>query len=294
MDCAGVRSTCVKRMSLALTSVLLVVACASAPAARASCLGAVVVDGAVLISYGASDWTLPSAAAGTSAVVPACNDGGPKQPDGRTTVVRFVGVPADIAVRSVDGDEVYIVAGSLTALALHPLHRSTRRLARRRCGRKSTLEGVAGSVGFDLIELVAGARSHFYGVDARTVLLNRPAYAPDRGSRPRAGRVAGRARDTSKTRPLSSITSASGERQRLRAASRGVADPLRALHQSPLDAFSHALSHLDGIAAGPAGDARSEIQRAPVHGSGSRTGVMIEPCWTNPPVPCSKIPRLRS
>jgi hypothetical protein len=170
----------VKRMSLAVASVLLVVACASTPAARASCLGAVVVDGAVLMGYRASDWTLPIAAAETSAVVPACNDGGPKQPDGSTTVVRFVGVPADIAVRSVDGDDVYIVAGSLTALGLHPLHRSTRRLVRRRCGRKSTLEGMAGTVGFDSIELVAGARSHFYRVDARTVLVNRPAYQPIR------------------------------------------------------------------------------------------------------------------
>jgi hypothetical protein len=167
-------------MLLAVASMLVVVACASTPAARAGCLGAVVVDGTVLMGYRAADFTLPSAAAETSALVPACNDGGPKQPDGSTTVVRFAGVPADIAVRSVDGDDVYIAAGSLTALATHPLHRSIGRLVRRRCGRKSTLEGMAGTVGFDSIELIAGARRHFYRVDARTVLANRPAYQPIR------------------------------------------------------------------------------------------------------------------
>jgi hypothetical protein len=139
-----------------------------------------ILDGAVLIGYGASDWTLPRPAEQISAVVPACNDGGPRQPDGRTTVVRFAGVPADIAVRSVNGSRVYIAAGSLTALATHPLHRSSRRPVRRRCARESKVRGSAGAAGFDWIELIAGGRSHFYGVDARTALVNRPAYQPIR------------------------------------------------------------------------------------------------------------------
>jgi hypothetical protein len=64
----------------------MMVACVAAPAARASCVSAVIVDGAVLIEYGAWDGTLPRAAEQISAVVPACNDAGPRQPDGRTTV----------------------------------------------------------------------------------------------------------------------------------------------------------------------------------------------------------------
>ena len=98
--------------------------------------------------------------------------------------MRFAGIPADIAVRSVDGRDVYIADGSLTALATHPLHRSAGRVARRRCVRKSRRGGTAGRAGFDSIELIAGGRSHFYRVDARTVLANRPAYQPiSRGQR---------------------------------------------------------------------------------------------------------------
>ncbi|MDA0158845.1 hypothetical protein OM076_01100 [Solirubrobacter ginsenosidimutans] len=169
-----------KRVWLVVASVSVAVVCVSTPEARASCLSAVIVDGAVLIGYGASDWTLPRPAGEISAVNPACNDGGPRRPDGRTTVVRFAGVPADIAVRSVDGSNVYIADGSLTALATHPLHRSTGRVARRRCARKSTRGGAAGRAGFDSIELIADGRSRFYRVDARTVLVNRPAYQPIR------------------------------------------------------------------------------------------------------------------
>jgi hypothetical protein len=171
------RSPYMTRVSLIVTGVLLVVACWSPRAARAGCLGAVVVDGTVLIGESASDRTLPRAAGQMPAVAPACNDGGPLQPDGTTTVVRFAGVPADIAVRSVDGELVYIAHGSLTALATHPLQQSTP--AGRHCAaRQSTLEGTAGTAGFDRIELIAGGRSHFYQLDGRTALVNRPAYQP--------------------------------------------------------------------------------------------------------------------
>jgi hypothetical protein len=94
--------------------------------------------------------------------------------------VRFAGVAADIAVRSVDGSRVYIAPGSLTALATHPLHRSFRRPGRRSCARTSKLRGTAGAAGFDSIELMTGGRSHFYRVDAHTALVNRPAYQPIR------------------------------------------------------------------------------------------------------------------
>jgi hypothetical protein len=83
-------------------------------------------------------------------------------------------------VRSVDGNDVYIADGSLTALATHPLHQPAPRLARRRCGRASTLDGAAGGASFDALELIAGERSHFYRVDAGTALTNRPAYQPIR------------------------------------------------------------------------------------------------------------------
>ncbi|WP_028064027.1 hypothetical protein [Solirubrobacter soli] len=161
---------------------LALLACVAPRVARASCVGAVVVDGTVLLGESASDRTLPRTAGEMPAVSPACNDGGPKQPDGRTTVVRFAGVPADIAVRSVDGEHVYIAYGSLTALATHPLHQpSSPRFSRRRCAtRKPTLEGAADSAGYNTIDLIAGGRSHLVRVDARTALVNRPVYQPIR------------------------------------------------------------------------------------------------------------------
>jgi hypothetical protein len=173
-----------KSVSLVMASVFLALVCLSPREARASCVAAVIVDGVVLIGYGASDWTLPRADGRVSAVAPACNDGGPRQLDGRTTVMRFAGIPADVAVRSVDGRDVYIADGSLTALATHPLHRSAGRVARRRCERKSRRGGTAGRAGFDSIELIAGGRSRFYRVDARTVLANQPAYQPIRRGQP--------------------------------------------------------------------------------------------------------------
>src|SRR3954452_22714891 len=90
-------------------------ACLVAPAARASCVPAVGVDGSVLSSVHGSDRALPAGGGRVRAVAPACNDAGQRRPDGRTTVVRFAGVPADVAVRSLDGDGVYLATGSLTA-----------------------------------------------------------------------------------------------------------------------------------------------------------------------------------
>src|SRR4051795_3698384 len=153
MNAQPVHSAYMKSVWLIAAGALVAALCLSTREARASCVSAVIVDGAVLIGHGASDGTLPRAAEEMSAVDPACNDGGPRQPDRRTTVVRFAGVPADIAVRSVDGSTVYIADGSLTALATHPLHPSTGRVARRRCAGKSTREGTIGRAGFDSIEL---------------------------------------------------------------------------------------------------------------------------------------------
>jgi hypothetical protein len=169
----------VKSVSVLVACASFVVACMPISAARAGCVAAVVVDGAVLIAADA-DRTLPRADGRVPAVVPACNDAGQKEPDGRTTVVRFAGVPADVAVRSVDGSDVYIAAGSLTAIAAHPLHRTGGRRLRRHCARKSTLAGRAGAVGSDSIELIAGARRSFLGVDGRTAVVNRPVYQPIR------------------------------------------------------------------------------------------------------------------
>src|SRR3954464_13906976 len=101
-----------------------------APAAQAGCVAAVVVDGAVLFSVDASDGALPGPAGRVRAVAPACNDGGPRSPDGKTRGVRLAGVPADVAVRSIDGEAVYLAHGSLTALGAHPLHHASRRFAR--------------------------------------------------------------------------------------------------------------------------------------------------------------------
>jgi hypothetical protein len=174
-----VRSASVETVSVVLASALFVVACMWPSAARAGCVAAVVVDGAVL-SETDTDGPLPHADGRVSAVVPACNDGGPRQPNGRTELVRFAGIPADVAVRSLDGSQVYIAPGSLTALGAHPLHRDVRSRPRRRCARSSTLAGRAGAVGADLIELRAGAWSTFVGVDTRTVMVNRPVYQPIR------------------------------------------------------------------------------------------------------------------
>src|SRR3954451_24063733 len=157
-----------------------VLACLWAPAAHASCIAAMVVDGTVLSSVNFSDRALPEAAGHLRAVAPACNDAGPRHRDGKTTVVRFAGVPADVAVRSLDGDDVYLAAGSLTALAAHPLHQAARRFARRACGRRATLGGTAESAGFDSLTLVSGAPRAYVRVDAHTALVNRPAYQPVR------------------------------------------------------------------------------------------------------------------
>jgi len=158
--------------------------CLWAHPAQASCVGAVVVDGAVLNAVYASDWALPASAGRVRAVAPACNDAGRRHRDGTTTVVRLEGVPTDVAVRSIDGAEVYLAGGSLTALAAHPLHQASRRFARRSCGRRAKLEGTAEFAGFDSVTLLSSGRRHFVRVDARSALVNRPAYQPvHRGQR---------------------------------------------------------------------------------------------------------------
>jgi hypothetical protein len=168
----------VKGAYVVACSLVLLMAFLRAPAVQASCASAVVVDGSVLFGYEAADWKLPSSDGRVRAVAPACNDAGQARPDGETTVVRFKGIPPDIAVRSESGDQVFLASGSLTALAAHPLHRPSRRFARRGCTRQPKLEGAAGAAGFDSITLVSGGRTHFVRVDAHTTLVNRPAYQP--------------------------------------------------------------------------------------------------------------------
>lgn len=179
MDRPDVRSTGMRCVSAVVASVVVLVAFACPPSAQAGCVGAVVVDGAVLLASDAYR-TLPRPAGRVPAVVPACNDGGPRRPDGRTTVVRLAGVPADVAVRSTDGSRVYLAQGSLTALAAHPLHRRSRRLVRRHCVVTPTREGTAGLVTPDSIELIAGATRRLYRIDGRSTLANQPAYQPVR------------------------------------------------------------------------------------------------------------------
>lgn len=92
-----------------LTLVVLLAACMSASPAHASCIHAVVVDGVLLAAQEVDDdINLPPIGDRRSAVVPACNDAGQSEPDGKTTIVRFEDVRADVAVRSVDGKYVYI------------------------------------------------------------------------------------------------------------------------------------------------------------------------------------------
>jgi hypothetical protein len=161
-------------------SVVLLFAFVRAPAAQASCVGAVVVDGSVLLGSYGPDRKLPPSAGRVRAVAPACNDSGQPHPDGHTTVVRLSGIPADIAVGSVSGDEVYLADGSLTALAAHPLHQTGRRFARSDCRHRPKLEGTAESAGFDSIALRSGGHMRYLRVDAQTRLVNRRAYQPIR------------------------------------------------------------------------------------------------------------------
>ena len=50
-------------------------------------------------------------------MAPACNDAGQNEPDGEISVLRFKGVPADVAVVSSVDSGFYLVAGSLVAKA---------------------------------------------------------------------------------------------------------------------------------------------------------------------------------
>ena len=147
-----------------------------APSARASCVAAVVVDGVVL--YGGPELDAhPPVGEPRSAVAPACNDAGQNEPDGRTTVVPFEGVPPTVAVAG-EGNLVYLAGGSLTALKAHPLHLPGRRFRRDRCGRPQPLAGAVTRSGFDYVYLRVDGRERLVRVDARTRMTNRPAYEP--------------------------------------------------------------------------------------------------------------------
>jgi hypothetical protein len=181
-------------------SIVLLIPLLRAPAVQASCVGAVVVDGSILFGYNAADWKLPPSAGRLRAVAPACNDAGQGSPDRETTVVRLRGIPADIGVRSARGDVLYLAKGSLAALAAHPRHLPSHRFVRKGCARQPALGGTAQAADLDGFALVAGGRTHFVRVDARTALVNRRAYQPVRdgqrlqvsGWRCRAGVIADR------------------------------------------------------------------------------------------------------
>ena len=92
-----------------LTLIVLLAACMSASPAHASCIHAVVVDGVLLAAQEVDDdIKLPPVGGGRPAVVPACNDAGQSEPDSKTTVMQFKDVRADVAVRSVVGEYVYV------------------------------------------------------------------------------------------------------------------------------------------------------------------------------------------
>lgn len=150
--------------------------CVRAETARASCVGAVVVDGVVLYA-GLEARDPPPLGERRSAVRPACNDAGQNDPDTRTTVTRFEGVPDTVAVAGGRG-RVYIADGSLVALKDHPLHRPGQPFRRVRCGRPQTLAGAADRAGYDSLELRADGEQRLIRVDARTRVTNRPAYEP--------------------------------------------------------------------------------------------------------------------
>jgi hypothetical protein len=162
----------VGRLLLAAVLAVLVVA----PSARAACVSAVIVDGVVLINHDEAGWKLPPTEGRRSAVVPACNDAGQNEPDRATTVLPFKGVPADVAVGSSVDSGFYLVAGSLVASAAHPLHRPSRRYARGGCARGRAFEGTTTDAGFDRLML----DERVFRVDARTRIVNRPAYQPVR------------------------------------------------------------------------------------------------------------------
>jgi hypothetical protein len=169
---AVARSTGVGRLCLAVVLAVLVLA----PSAHAACVAAIVVDGVVLLNYDAAGWTLPPTEGRRSAVAPACNDAGQNEPDGETSVLRFKGVPAEVAVASSVDSGFYLAAGSLVASAAHPLHRPSRRYARRGCARGRTFEGTTTDAGFDRLML----DDRVFRVDARTRIVNRPSYQPVR------------------------------------------------------------------------------------------------------------------
>jgi hypothetical protein len=144
--------------------------------ARGSCVAAVVVDGWVLFGTYADEIELPPTTGRITAVDPACNDAGQNEPDGKTTVTRIEGVPANVAV--VRGDTLYVVDGSLTAMRSHPLHIPSGRAPRRGCGRARAVTGVVDRAGGDSLNLLAEGRDQLVLVHARTRLTNRPAYQP--------------------------------------------------------------------------------------------------------------------
>jgi len=172
----AVARTSVGRLCLAVVLAVLIMA----PEARAGCISAVFVDGVMLVHQRAEGWRLPPTEGRRSAVLPACNDAGQDAPDKRIDVLPFKGVPADVAVVSSVDSGFFLADGSLVASEAHPLHRPGRRYARRGCARGRTFEGTATDAGFDRLML----DDRVFRVDARTRIVNRPAYQPVRDGQP--------------------------------------------------------------------------------------------------------------
>lgn len=164
------------RRTVIAALVLLVVAWPPG-AARASCAAGVGVDGRLLLGSALRPGAqLPPLGGRYPAIEPGCNDGGGFEPDRRTTVRRFRGVPPAIAVLSLDGATVYAVPGSLEGLRDHPLHGLVPPPPPRRgtC-RPVVLRGAAGLASGVAVRLGDGPPIH---IDAHTRLTNRRVTTP--------------------------------------------------------------------------------------------------------------------
>ena len=162
----------------------------ASPAAGASCIAAVVVEGRLLLGEGSVVAArLPRIGKEHPAVEPACNDAGQNEPDRAISVLTLAGLPPDVAVvRRGARTELYLAEGSLSVSSAHPLHRalyprtSRRSVRRGTCRRESRV--VRGTLTNDTprtsdwLEVRTGRRTIVVATDERSRLTNRPAYEP--------------------------------------------------------------------------------------------------------------------
>jgi hypothetical protein len=155
-------------------------------AESSSCAATVVVDGHVLLGHARVRHRerLPEHGASFRAIEPVCSG---EDDDREVTVTALRGIPRTVAVASTEAySSLYVAAGSLVALAAHPLHRvwygDARRPSFRRgrpCSEAGVLAGrVLGEHGFSGLALRTARGERFVRVDARSRIANRPAYQP--------------------------------------------------------------------------------------------------------------------